>query len=53
MTGFEHSGKGERKGEERRTEEKRGIGEERETCLACSETGRDSAVAVVQEARGW
>lgn len=52
MTGLEHSGKGERKKEERR-EEKRRIEEERETCLACSETGKDRTVAVVQKARGW
>ena len=31
----------------------RRIGEERETCLACSETGKDSTVALVQKARGW
>ena len=51
MTGLERSGKERR---ERREEVKtRRIGEERETCLACSETGKDSTVALVQKARGW
>lgn len=49
MTGLEHSGKGEK--EEERREEKENRRGERETCLACSETGKDSTVAVVQKAR--